>query len=119
MAHWIVRPRIDVTRESGLDVLPRQQTTVGAGEDDIGRIRPHGDVTALASADVIPVADRDAARSAAGAAKRGVVLLCAADAIRKMAGGRDVVELRRRLILFGPRFSAVERNVHAPVVGLD
>ena len=119
VAHWVVWPRIHVALEAGLDVFSRQQAPVRSGKGDVGSIRNDGDVPALAPANVIPITDVDAAGLAARPAQRRVVLLRAADAIREMIGGDDVIELRRCLILLRPGAAAVERHVGAAVVALD
>src|SRR2546423_12076780 len=108
MSHRIVRPRIDVPLESVLDVLSRQQSAVGAREHDVGAVGHHRDVTALAAASIVPVADVDAASFSAGSAQGGIVLLGATDTIRKEIGGSDVIKLRGCLILLRPRAPAIE-----------
>src|SRR5204863_9505200 len=118
-AHWGAWPRIDVALEAVLDVFSGQQAPVRSGKGDVGSIRNDSDVPALAPANVIPITDVDAAGLAARPAQRRVVLLRAADAIREMIGGDDVIELRRRLILLRPGAAAVERHVGAAVVALD
>src|SRR5205085_5538081 len=62
---------------------------------------------------------RTTRRFSAGPAKRRVVLLRAADAVREMVGGFYMIELRRRLILLRPRAAAIEGDVGATVVAFD
>ena len=39
--------------------------------------------------------------------------------IRQVLGDRNVIELRRRIILWSPGFAAVERHISATVVAVD
>ena len=119
MAHWIVRPRVDVALEAGLDVFPGEIATIGSGEHDIGGIGSHGDVSALTTADVVPVSDVDSAALPTWTAQCRVVLLGAAHSIGKVSRRDDVVELRCRLILLRPRPAAIKRDIGAAVVALD
>ena len=99
---------------AGAAVDPRQQAAVAAGVEDVGVFGIRRDVAALAAADVVELAAAGA-RHAGGA----VVLLRAADVIRHVRGGEDVVELRGRKVLVGPGLAAVDRDVGAAVVALD
>ena len=70
---------LTLTRDAGAQVLAREQVAVAAGVDDVGIVGARRDVTRLAAARLHPISDVDAARLAARAAQRGVVLLRAAD----------------------------------------
>ncbi len=85
-----------------------------------------GDVAALAAAGRVEdrvgpsaAAAGPAHRRLARHARRAVVLLRAAHVIGDVAGRRHVVELRRRIVLAGPRLTAVDRDVASAVVGAD
>ena len=75
------------------------------------------DPAGFAAARLEPV--RDVQRAAARAAERGVVLLRAADVIRKVRRRDDVIELCGREILVRPGLAAVDADLGAAVVGLD
>src|SRR6266550_8580419 len=93
MAHRIVGPWIDVALESVLDVFSGEQSAVGSRENYVGRVGPHGDVSALTATNVVPITDVDTATLPARPAERRIVLLRAAYAIRKMIGRDHVIEL--------------------------
>src|SRR4030095_8272978 len=79
------------------------------------------DITALASPNLIINAGGSSSSPTALArdAERRVVLLGAAHVIREVLRGGYVIELRRRKLLPGPRFTAVDRDVAAAVVAID
>ena len=60
-----------------------------------------------------------AASGSAGDADGAVVLLRAANVIRNVNGRGYVVKLRGRILLAGPGFTAVDRNIRAAVVRVD
>src|SRR5205085_3694743 len=78
-----------------------------------------GDVAVLFRADRAPVAERDrAVVAAAGGSDRAALLLAAVDPVGKLIVRRDVVELRRRLVVpTAPRAPAVDGERRALVGG--
>ena len=111
-------PHIDEPEKSGSMIEAADESAVVATICDIRIIGARLDEAGLA-ADIVPLAARNAARESAGAADAGIVLLRAADAIGKVIGGLDVIELRRREILIGPRLPARVRHACTAVAGLD
>src|SRR5690242_11925258 len=98
----------------------RRETAVGTGVHDLRIFRRRRDPARLAATDVVPIARADAAFSrAARDAHGGVVLLRAVDVVRKIVVEGHAIELRRRLILFGPTAAAIQRDIRATVVTLD
>src|SRR5438067_2477735 len=82
---------------------------VAPGEHNVSVVRSRCVLSALPTPNVVPVFFGDAdAIGAGGNAHRAVVLLGAAQLVREVGGGDDVIELCRRLIaLGGPRGAAV------------
>src|SRR5207249_11611922 len=68
---------------------------------------------------IVPLAPVDPDRPAAGAAHARVVLLRTTHAVGEVIRRRDVVELRRGVVLIAPRLAAVERHVRTAVVPFD
>ena len=117
VAHRIVRPRIHVHADPGPQIFPREQVAVAAGVHDVRIVAARGDPTRLAAAGLEPLGYVEV--SSARAAERGIILLRAADVIRKMVRRDDVVELRGREVLVRPRLPAVDAHLRTAVVGLD
>src|ERR1035437_10923866 len=103
MAHRVVRPRIDVAREPGAQILSREQRAVAARIYDVRFIRARRDVAGLPATGFHPIANVDAAGLPTRPAERAVVLLRAADMVREVVRRDDVVELRSGEVLVGPR----------------
>src|SRR4029078_11495404 len=96
---------------AGAPIGAREQSAVTARIEHVVVARIGRDVTALTAADVVEFVTRTVAGDAGG----GVVLLGAADVIRHVVGGEDVVELPRRVALARPRFAAVDGDVRGAV----
>src|SRR3954453_9169783 len=125
----VASKQTDVPRIARCNVvrLPRQpfepeQCAIGAAAiDDVIVVRVWDDVAALAAADGLPVVRRDCpvvapARDADGSA----VLLCAVNAVRECVVCRDMVELRRGLVVpLAPRDAAVDRDRRALIDASD
>src|SRR5262249_51766958 len=106
--------------------LPRAAVVAGdvaavfAGVDDLGVAGIEGDVPGLAAADILPVADHDAARETVARVGLGAdVLHTAADAVRDAVVAADVIELGDRQRWAVPRRAAIDGDVHAAVVAVD
>ena len=126
ISHRIIGIRIDRALLAGSAIQSGDQAAVAAGIEDVGIVRVARDVAAFAAAHGIEHLigatagpTRAALRLPAGHARGAVVLLRTADVIRHVSGRDDVVELRRRHRLRGPRLAAIHRDVGAAVVGLD
>ena len=117
--HRVVRPGVDVALEPVAHILAGEVAGVAARIDDVGIDRIGCHVSRLAAAGVVPVADRNATRLAAGGAERRVVLLRAAHAVREVVRGGDVVELRGGEVLLAPRRAAVGAHHRTAVIALD
>src|SRR5436309_4560873 len=104
----------------GRAIEAREQRALTPGIKQIRVLRMRSDVAALASANRIHRAWGPSASAAfARHAKCRVVLLRAANVIREVLRRRDVVELRRGILLPGPRFPAVDRYVSPPAVAVN
>ena len=122
-----VQPAPAAAETIGLPLERGQVDAVGAAVlrlDDrgarVGRIEPR--VEAVAAADVEAVAVRDAGAVARGArhAPVAVVLQAAADHVRVLHVGADLVELAdRQVVAEQPRLAAVPRDRHAAVAADD
>ncbi len=125
LSHRILRPHVHRPALSRAIVESREAAAVAAGKEDVRVLRAVGDVAALATAGRevegtrSPALPREVRPSAAGNARRRVVLLCAADEVGLVVRGHDAVELRGGVVLLGPGLPAVERHVGAAVVRID
>ena len=115
--------RPDGLRPDGLD-LPRPPVPArdsAPAVDDVRVERVGSGVAVFVDGDRAPVAERDLAVVApARDARRPALLLAAVDAVGEGVVGRDVVELRRRLVVPGaPGLAAVYRDGRALVARVE
>ena len=109
----------DVGALLGAGVPPGDPAAEAGTVDDVRIVRIGNDVVALVPADGAPVALGDrAVVGAAGDAHRAAVLLAGVDAVGEAVVGRQVIELRRRLVVpAGPGPAGVDADHHALVAG--
>ncbi len=115
------RVDLDVARVAGAAVEAREQGALAAGVEEVGIGGVRRDVAAFAAADGVGcgAAASTASPGRAGDADGGAILLRAADVIRNVAGGRDVIELGGGVLLAGPGLAAVDGDVAAAIVAFD
>src|SRR3989442_13329253 len=120
-SHRVVGPGVDRPLLSGVVVVARDEAAVTPCEDDVRIVLTRGDPAALAAPHVVPILLRDPDAIGAGRdAHRAVVLLGAAQHVREVGGGDDVIELGSRLVaLGGPRSAAVAADRRTAVVAVD
>src|SRR5579875_210264 len=108
-----------------LIVPPQQSVTKAAADraaiDNVGIVRPHVDVAALATTGNPPLRRPDrAVKGHAGHGERGVILLRTVDSIRYSRVGGHMIELRRRLVEEGaPGEATIEADAGTAVIALD
>src|SRR4051812_40103393 len=100
-ARWFAREesriRLNVARLAGAAIVTRNQSTLAAGIKDVRVGRTRRDVTALAATNRVH-ADVSSARILTGDTDGAVVLLRAADLVRKVFRRGYVVKLCGRII---------------------
>src|SRR5262249_50240168 len=105
-------PDANVAYLAGAVVVACQVALIAAGVDEVGVVWAHGDVAALATANLVPVRTSDGVMQRAARHGNGcVVLLRAVNPIRELVVGDDVIELACRLVVNrAPSLAAVERD---------
>src|SRR6516164_8278320 len=121
MTGGIHGPWADVLQLLKSSVESRDRPSVAACIDHVVVARIGSDVSALTSACVVPVlAPNVAIIGAAGNCYGAIVLLRSVDVIEGTCVGRNVIELRRWLVvLCRPTLARIHRNSRATVISVD
>src|SRR5262245_34439485 len=101
-------------------IVASDQTAVRTSKDDLRVFGQWRNPARLPTTDVEPVTCTNAAfGGTAGDAHGGIVLLRAIDVIGKIVVDSYPIELRGRLVLFGPTLATVIGNVGAAIVAVN
>src|SRR6266545_1261625 len=101
-------------------IIASDQPTVRTCKNNLRIFWRRGNPARLAAAHVVPVPFPYAkVRCTTGYAHSRIVLLGTVDVVGEIVVERNPIKLCRGLILFGPTFPAIERNVCATVIAID
>src|SRR6266542_4404018 len=101
-------------------IIASDQPTVRTCKNNLRIFWRRDNPARLAAAHVVPVPfSYTKVRCATGYAHGRIVLLGTVDVVGEIVVEHDPIKLCRGLILFGPTFPAIERNVCATVIAID